>query len=502
MQFQALKGNGFYGFLIPMIVCFQGVEVIVRQTRGLARYDYLIYALLTGLVVSALMLFIISRIEQDKEKRSLLFFLTSIAVFYYFSIGKVYDKILLFLFVFLESNFKVPPFVFCVVFIVGIAIVFAFIKLSGINFGLLNKYLFFTTIFFSVTQIFVFVSRLETKFKGDFVNLPVLNSSRADPKRFPDIYYIIIDAYTSSKSLKCYANEENELDLFLKEKGFYLATDSKSNYPVTYPSLASALNISYLNIGSNSVTGYRGQEILKKHIRESLIFNFFKQKGYSLEFLSHIFGNGKSTELLEKPMVLYYTSVYKRSLFYPLVQNVIEKRVIDGYSKKDSLLIKNPLSYSYYSYNKSVYDGLLENAKDSMARNSKLVYAHFMNTHAPFVSDINGNYKDIYFYPPTVSDYVVQIRDLNKKLKYFIELLLKNKENNRSKIIIIQADHGSHLFGKKEMHDIQNSYYFSDKDYRSLYVSISPINSFRVVLNKYFGENLPFLPDKELELSY
>jgi hypothetical protein len=41
-----------------------------------------------------------------------------------------------------------------------------------------------------------------------------------------------------------------------------------------------------------------------------------------------------------------------------------------------------------------------------------------------------------------------------------------------------------------------NAYYFPDQDYSQLYPSISPINSFRVVLDKYFGGNYELLPDR------
>jgi hypothetical protein len=42
---------------------------------------------------------------------------------------------------------------------------------------------------------------------------------------------------------------------------------------------------------------------------------------------------------------------------------------------------------------------------------------------------------------------------------------------------------------------ILNAYYLPGGEDRWLYPSISPVNSFRVVLNAYFGADLPFLPD-------
>ncbi|MDQ3277751.1 MAG: hypothetical protein M3Q06_05465, partial [Bacteroidota bacterium] len=45
-----------------------------------------------------------------------------------------------------------------------------------------------------------------------------------------------------------------------------------------------------------------------------------------------------------------------------------------------------------------------------------------------------------------------------------------------------------------------NAYYFSDKDYGMLYDSISPVNTFRVVLNKYFSQSFPLLKDSSFYL--
>jgi len=42
---------------------------------------------------------------------------------------------------------------------------------------------------------------------------------------------------------------------------------------------------------------------------------------------------------------------------------------------------------------------------------------------------------------------------------------------------------------------ILNAYYFPDQDYSDLYDSISPVNSFRVVLNRYLGAAYPILED-------
>jgi len=73
-------------------------------------------------------------------------------------------------------------------------------------------------------------------------------------------------------------------------------------------------------------------------------------------------------------------------------------------------------------------------------------------------------------------------------------------------IIILQGDHGPGAYFDmlkldnnsclSERFSILNAYYFPDRDYQLLYPSITPVNSFRVVLNQYFGAKLDLLEDK------
>ena len=43
---------------------------------------------------------------------------------------------------------------------------------------------------------------------------------------------------------------------------------------------------------------------------------------------------------------------------------------------------------------------------------------------------------------------------------------------------------------------VLNAFYFPDRNYRGLDDAITPVNSFRVVLDRYFGAHLARLPDR------
>ncbi|MHC5155895.1 MAG: hypothetical protein ACYSO3_07220, partial [Planctomycetota bacterium] len=81
--------------------------------------------------------------------------------------------------------------------------------------------------------------------------------------------------------------------------------------------------------------------------------------------------------------------------------------------------------------------------------------------------------------------------------------------SKRPPVIIVQGDHGlrdriEQKTGKfyvpqeafPEMFSILNAYYLPGCDYSQFHEGISPVNTFRVLFNHYFGTNLDILPDK------
>ena len=67
------------------------------------------------------------------------------------------------------------------------------------------------------------------------------------PQTLPDIYYIILDRYASASTLRELGFDNSEFINYLTSKGFYVAADSRDNYLNTEHSLASSLNMEYLD---------------------------------------------------------------------------------------------------------------------------------------------------------------------------------------------------------------------------------------------------------------
>jgi len=78
-----------------------------------------------------------------------------------------------------------------------------------------------------------------------------------------------------------------------------------------------------------------------------------------------------------------------------------------------------------------------------------------------------------------------------------VDEILKNSA--QPPIIIIQGDHGLQYYNP---FPILNVYYLPDNGSQDLYPTISPINSFAVIFNHYFGAQLALKPDNSFLSTY
>jgi hypothetical protein len=151
----------------------------------------------------------------------------------------------------------------------------------------------------------------------------------------------------------------------------------------------------------------------------------------------------------------------------------------------------------------------------------KFVFAHIVAPHPPFVFDADGDTVDQRFpfviwdgdmYQGTTEEYIQgytdQVRFLNDSLGDWVEGLLEG--SSPEPIIILQGDHGPRSTvvwrspsedAMREATAILNAYYLPGVDNDVLYDEISPVNTFRLILNEYFDAGLELLPDRTFFMS-
>jgi hypothetical protein len=178
------------------------------------------------------------------------------------------------------SDSVIPADILYIPFLGLVWVVFCiYILKSKKGFQLINSYLNLVITIFILIEIskWIYGPNVEIKI-SDHTNFKSEHVQNKSGK--PDIYYIILDSYTSSESLNEFWNYDNSgFQDSLKKEGFYIANKSKSDYASTYFCMASYLNSSLLN--SDSVT-ISSNQILIGLIRNNKIIDFFNRQGYSI----------------------------------------------------------------------------------------------------------------------------------------------------------------------------------------------------------------------------
>ena len=149
-----------------------------------------------------------------------------------------------------------------------------------------------------------------------------------------------------------------------------------------------------------------------------------------------------------------------------------------------------------YNFQQTVHQIQIETAKP------RFIFSHILLPHAPYFVNARGELiaDSSVFYNLTNREeaFLDQVRYTNSLLHKLIDLIQTQKPV-LPRVVIIEGDHGYRYFEqKKDGHRAfmnLNTYYFSDGDYTQLYNGISPVNSFRVVLNKHFKARFALLKD-------
>ncbi len=357
---------------------------------------------------------------------------------------------------------------------------------------------------YELSQLKINLNKTSERMEIDKMNLK-------KPENPPDVYYIIFDAFPRSDTLsKLYNYDDKSLDHFFVKKGFFIATKSVSNYAHTHFSLPSSLNMRYLNYLTDEIGGKSNNiNLPKEMIRNNDVIYAFKSLGYKIIQIGSEYDHTASNPYadlninnsdavikigkLSLAVNNYLTTFLETTALYPAIKNLTDNNV------------------------RTIRLNAVNNVPKTLKEQGpKFVFAHLTISHPSPLFDKNG---------APVSDAVLNsisniYTDINhnldqnifvmKKMKEIIDKLLSNLENQP--IIIIQSDHGptsilghphhwerpfeNKIEGLKERMRILNAYYFPKVKNPNLYETITPVNTFRVLFNTYFGGNFNLLEDR------
>ncbi len=344
-----------------------------------------------------------------------------------------------------------------------------------------------------------------TEFKNSWQQDISLGSADVVSGSLPDIYYIIVDAYARADMLEeIYQFDNSEFLSYLAEKGFYVADKSTTNYPQTSLSLASSLNFMYLDgLAAQMGAESDNRQSLHVMIKNNKTFRLLREYGYSIFAFSSGYGATEITDadIYVAPPEQWDISEFQEALITLTPLSVFRETIFD--------VRRNRVTYAFdHVADATQVDGPV------------FVFIRIIVPHWPFIFDADGRPIDPpngigmradYEYDEFIAGYGEQLTFVNKSLQIAIDEILAQSPD--PPIIIVQADHGPDAnldYGGwkiektylPERMSIFNAYYFPDQNYKDLHEGITPVNTFRIVLNNYFGTDYELLEDKSYFSSW
>ena len=321
----------------------------------------------------------------------------------------------------------------------------------------------------------------------------------------PDIYYLIFDRYASARTLDHYYGFDNTpLTSFLEDKGFYVAPGSHANYLKTAPSIASTFHMDYLDFLAGA-DGHRSSDWqpIYELLGDHRVARFLKSAGYRYAQVGSWWSPTQANPYADtNPHYGFreFDAIYVRDrALAPLLKLVAPK---SSYARS--------LQWDAGQCQRVAWQ-IEQIKKAAEGPEPTFVFGHLLLPHEPYVFDAEGRCltEQESRKRGTRQGYIEQIRYANKVIRDLVTTLQAKK--GERPIIIIQADEGP--FPETDVGDtrswrdatydelqikmgILNAYYFPDHDYRLLYPTITPVNSFRMLFDKYFNASLEQLPDR------
>jgi len=380
----------------------------------------------------------------------------------------------------------------------------------------ITKLLNLVTVLFLVWPIFQIIQyhwNLQQGKKIDPQTSPSADGSEQLPKldTHPDIYYIILDGYAREDTLASVYDYDNGPFLdFLRDREFLIANISLSNYAQTVLSVASSLNMDYLNsLDWELDPDSRDVNWLIPIVRQGKVRESLEINGYQIVALESGYDR---TEIPDSDLYLQ-SPTQASGTFESLWIRTSALLFLEDMTS----LLGLPFPYagfqSHIARIKFIFNELPLVAE---LPGPKFVFAHILVPHPPFVFDSDGEVlpprhkfglRDGSDFQGTSDEYIDgyrrQVDYVNRELELTLPKVIANSAT--PPIIILQGDHGpaAYLDWRSPQSDqflermaILNAMLIPGYEGDLPTDELSPVNTFRWIFNLVFEMDYPLLEDR------
>jgi hypothetical protein len=286
----------------------------------------------------------------------------------------------------------------------------------------------------------------------------------------PDVYWFILDEHIGFDKSKEALNFDNQdLLKFLTDRKFSVATNAQSSYRETGKCIAAILNIKPLPPVFKDVTkGWINSSITSLYLKQMINKSFFSQ----------IADNHWTIKNFS------FFDIADVEKFYRVDE------VMSTYSLKEYLfleLFRIRSLRKFNQHNKHVLDNIPTDTP--YKGKASFNYIHLLMPHNPLFYDEDGK-----FYPDGNREnregYISYVKYTDKKIQKIID---DTQRQNPKAVIIVMGDHGNRGdFCKDCAFSPLFAIYLPHKKNISLPQNFNTINTFKIILNEYFGQNLAY----------
>lgn len=478
----------------PFLVALAPVVFLWQKNFGEVPTREVIPALVISLILAGLAMLLLKIFFSNAEKIAIF---ASSVLFISLFFNNIYNTIFYNSFLDLRIRWT---FLILVVFFVVFAYV---IKKTQKDLRVINTLITLTAgIFIILSLVQLGVGYYESSRDMPGSNLDGVSLGRGVSEGYPDIYYIILDGYSSPDVIENVLGYE-EIDSmvsYLESNGFYIAKESKTNYPTTFLSIPSSLNMQYLEDPEADKHHFIMAEDHKvKDILKSYGYKYFHFGANTFTYHNRYADQNINIGFLSPfQAVLWNHTIFKH------IQDFTGTR-FEGFDLLDTRLTQ-------WKREKYKIEKLYEASEGD---DPVFVFAHFLLPKGDNVFNKDGTYvtgKEARI-NGRIKGYIHQLEYINSEMKKVISDILENSQ--LEPVIIIQGDHGFPFYSAlaelesfadpvrarelvvpgRHSFPILNTFYFPGGGDALLYDSITPVNTFRILFNYYFDQDLDLLED-------